>query len=216
MKVIVIGNGGHSKVIQEMMTITGEHSIYAILDDKYKIEQEIQGIIYAPIASISNLLDLDTRVVVAIGNNSIRKKIVKELNLPNEAFLTVIDSSSTISRTASIGNGTVVMPKAIINADSIIGDHCIINTGAIVEHENTVESYAHISPNATLTGNVTIREGVHIGASATVIPGLEIQEWSVIGAGSTVIQPIPSHSKAVGSPARIIKKVFEVVMKETM
>ena len=105
----------------------------------------------------------------------------------------------------------VVMPKAVINADAHIHDHCIINTGAVIEHDNLVWDYSHISPHATLTGNVTIHEGVHIGAAVTIIPGVEIGEWSIIGAGATVIHPVPSHSKAVGTPARIINRSLGVV-----
>jgi acetyltransferase EpsM len=215
-KVILIGDGGHSKVTREIISRNGAYSIMAILDDKYDCEERVSGIIHGPVSMIDLLIDEQTKVVVAIGNNSVRKKIVEKLTLSRDAYLTIIDPSAVISETAVIGHGTVVMPNAVINADAVIGDHCIINTGAITEHENKVEDFAHLSPNATLTGNVSIEEGAHIGAAATIIPGVTIGKWSVIGAGSTVIKDIPSDSKAVGSPARIIKKVFEVVMKETM
>jgi acetyltransferase EpsM len=215
-KVILIGDGGHSKVIREIISRNDTYSIMAILDDKYKCEERVLGIIRGPVSMLDLLVDEQTKVVVAIGNNSVRKKIVEELTLPQDSYLTIIDPSAVISATAVIGHGTVVMPNAVINADAVIGDHCIINTGAITEHENKVGNYVHLSPNATLTGNVSIEEGVHIGAAATIIPGKTVGEWSVIGAGSTVIKDIPPDSKAVGSPARIIKKVFEVVMKETM
>ncbi|MGG2060247.1 acetyltransferase [Priestia megaterium] len=204
MKVIVIGNGGHSKVIQEMISSLRNYEIIAILDDKYKEKKERNGITYAPFSFLNKLLDTDVKVVIAIGSNTVRKRLVETLNLRTDQYLSVIHSTAVVSSTAMIGNGTVVMPNAVINADAEIGEHSIINTGAIVEHENKLANYVHISPNATLTGNVSLGEGVHIGASATVIPGIEIGQWSVIGAGSTVIHHISSSCKAVGSPARVI------------
>jgi acetyltransferase EpsM len=215
-KVILIGDGGHSKVIREIISRNEEYSITAILDDKFEYEEEVSGIIRGPVSMVDLLNDEQTKVIVAIGNNTVRKRVVEELTLPSDSYLTIIDPSAVISATAVIGSGTVVMPNAVINADAVIGDHCIINTGSITEHENKVGNFVHLSPNATLTGNVLIKEGVHIGAAATIIPGMTVGEWSVIGAGSTVIRNIPPESKAVGSPARIIKKVFEVMMKETM
>jgi UDP-N-acetylbacillosamine N-acetyltransferase len=34
----------------------------------------------------------------------------------------------------------------------------------------------------------------------------DVGERSVIGAGAVVVNPIPSHSVAVGVPARVVKK----------
>ncbi|WP_404452333.1 acetyltransferase [Virgibacillus necropolis] len=208
MRIIILGDGGHSRVIQEMIFSTSGNEVAAILDDKYEQGFQQKGIIHAPISFLAKLLRKDTKVVVAIGGNKIRKKIVESLNLLPENFLSIIHPTAVVSATAKIGCGTVVMPNAVINAKAEIGMHCIINTGAIVEHDNRVGNYTHVSPNTTLTGNVTTGEGVHVGASATIIPGKHLGSWSVIGAGSTVIEHIPSYSKAVGCPTRIIERIL--------
>ncbi|WP_060674810.1 acetyltransferase [Rossellomorea vietnamensis] len=208
---MMIGNGGHSKVVQEMVARQGEYKVHAIVDDKYQSEEIVDGIVYAPLTSIHRILEKEMKVVVAIGSNMVRKHVVRKLKLPGERYLTVIDPTAVVSNSATVGNGTVVMPKAVINADAHIHDHCIINTGAVIEHDNSVWDYSHISPQATLTGNVTIDEGVHIGAAVTIIPGVKVGEWSIIGAGATVIRSVPAHSKAVGTPARIIDRGLGVV-----
>jgi len=208
MKVIIIGDGRHSQVIQEMISALPEYKIVAVLDDKYEEPFYAKGITYAEISFIYMLLTANTKVVVAIGSNESRKNIVENLPLIAEQYLTVIHPSAVISPSASIGYGTVVMPNAAVNARSRIGQHSIINTGSIIEHDNLVENYTHISPNATLAGQVSIGEGSHICSSATIIPGKNIGNWSIVGAGSTVLNDIPSYSKAVGSPTRIIEKSF--------
>lgn len=206
MKVIILGNGGHSKVIQEMIASHKKHEIIAILDDRYQNEKREKGIVYAPISFLQSFLLDNVKVVIAVGDNEIRKNIVNLINIRKEQYLTVVHPSSIISSSSLIGNGTVVMPNAVINANAIIGEHCIINTGSIIEHDNRIGNYTHISPNTTLTGNVSVEEGVHVGASATIIPGIKVGEWSVVGAGSTVINHIPPYTTAVGCPAKIINK----------
>ncbi|ASN05995.1 acetyltransferase [Virgibacillus necropolis] len=208
MKIIIVGNGGHSRVIQEMISSTKANKIIAILDDKYEHGFQEKGIIHAPISFLVRLFRPDTKVVVAIGRNDVRKKIVKGLNLLPQHYLSIIHPSAIVSASAKIGYGTVIMPQAVINAEAEIGNHCIINTGAIIEHDNEIGDYTHVSPNATLTGNVSTGEGVHVGSSATIIPGIHLGRWSVIGAGSTVIEHIPAYSKAVGSPTRIIERIL--------
>jgi acetyltransferase EpsM len=204
--IVIIGEGGHSKVIQDIITAVNDYIIIAILDEKYEYIQKREEILYGPI-SAAPIIENDfknIKFIIAIGNNQVRSEIVKRLRLQKDRFATLIHPSAIISPSASIGEGTVVMPNCVVNANAKIGKHVIINTGAIIEHDNHIGDYAHISPNATLTGNVYIGEGAHVGASATVIPGIKIGEWSIVGAGSTVIRAIPPFSKAVGSPTRLI------------
>lgn len=206
MKIVILGNGGHSRVIQEMIFSIGLHSIEAVLDDKYDHVYQENGITYGPILLLNGMPDPELKLIVALGDNRVRKEVIARLNLESDRYITIIHPTAVVSRTAKIGNGTVVMPQAVINAGAVVGEHCIINTRAIVEHDNQIGNYTHLSPNATLTGSVRTGEGVHIGASATIIPGMEIGSWSIVGAGSTVIKMIPPYSKAVGSPSRIIQE----------
>lgn len=207
MNIIILGNGGHSRVIQEIIATTA-HKVIAILDDKYESGFQEKDVIHAPILFLMKLFRANTRVVVAIGSNENRKKVVQSLHLLPQHYLSVIHPTAVVSTSAKIGYGSVIMPHAVVNAAAEIGNHCIINTGSIVEHDNEIGDYSHISPNATLTGNVTTGEGVHVGSSATIIPGKHLGKWSVIGAGSTVIEHIPAYSKAVGSPTRIIERIL--------
>lgn len=206
MDIIIIGNGGHSKVIQDIVTLQRRYTISAILDDQYEHVFEKEGKIYAPIREITNILTPKTKVIIAIGDNVTRKGLMKKLAIHESQYATIIHPTAIVSPTAKVGFGTVIMPRACINAEAIVGSHCIINTGAIVEHDVVVRNFAHISPNATLTGNVTVGEGTHIGSTATIIPQVTVGNWSIIGAGSTVITDIPSYSTAVGSPTRIVKE----------
>ncbi|MCU5668419.1 acetyltransferase [Bacillus cereus] len=205
-RIAIIGAGGHGKVIIDMIRANHIYKVVAVFDDKYKTLNQKLGVYYGPIVSLNLIKEIsDCKFVIAIGNNAVRQKIVKQLGLKREQYGTIIHPTATISESVTIGFGTVIMPNAVINADTIIGDHVIINTAAVVEHDNSIGNFVHISPNATLTGTVLINEGTQIGAGATIIPSKQIGKWCIIGAGSVVIQDIPSLCKAVGSPARIIK-----------
>lgn len=207
MKIALIGNGGHSKVIKDMIKANSNHEIIAVLDDNFHRVTYQNNCCFAPISHAPKL-SLEQRevfFVVAIGANEIRKQIVYQAKIPNQSFVNVIHPTAVVSPRATLGKGVVVMPNAVINADTVVGDHVIVNSGAVVEHDNQLEDYVHVSPNATLTGNVRIGEGTQIGAGATVIPGISIGNWSIVGAGSTVIHDLPSNCKAVGCPARLLE-----------
>ncbi|MGO4496781.1 acetyltransferase [Paenibacillus sp. 2RAB27] len=208
MQFVVIGEGGHSKVIREIIRANKANEIVAILDDKYDALILKNGLYQGPISSAHQIFGLGNELkwVVAIGNNERRKSIIAKLGIPHEHFATLIHETAVISSSASLGHGTVIMANTVINADAHIGHHAIINTGAIVEHDCRIEDYVHIAPRATLTGAVVIKEGSMLGAGATVIPGKQVGEWAMVGAGATVIHDIPSYRTAVGTPAILINQ----------
>lgn len=208
MNIVIVGQGGHSKVVEEIILAKDEYQIIGYLDDKYDDLTFNKQLYYGPISSANKLIDFfkEVKFIIAIGNNHTRKKVVEQLKLSEYYFAKAIHPSAVISPRAKIGQGTVVMANAIINADARIGNHSIINTSAVIEHDNQIGDFVHISPNATLTGAAYIEDGVHVGAGAVVIPNITIGEWSIIGGGATVINHLPPFCTAVGVPARIVAK----------
>jgi len=204
--IVIVGCGGHSKVILEIITASKKYKVIAILDDKYEKITKENKIIKAPISYSEELIRTSIPFfIIAIGNNVVRQQIAERLLKAGAQFPILSHPTAYISPSAKVGEGTVVMANSVVNAESIIGSHVIINTASVVEHDNIIEDYVHVSPSVTLTGNIHVGKGSHVGAGTTAIPGIQIGKWSVIGAGSTIINNIPSYVTAVGTPAKVIK-----------
>ncbi len=195
--IYLYGAGGHAKVIVDILEMKGT-SIAGYFDD-----DPTKKIWNYPGFSFPGSFDLlSDGLIVSIGNNIMRKKIVDAVTAK---YFKVIHPSAIISSHSAIGEGTVVMGGALINADTQIGKHCIINSNAVIDHECIIGDFVHVSPNATLCGNVEVGQLSHVGAGAVVIQGKKIGTNAVIGAGSVVITDIPDNVVAVGNPAKIIK-----------
>lgn len=196
------GASGHGKVIKEILE--SQHKIVeGFIDDNPGVSV-IGGL------PVKHSLNGDEEIVVSIGKNRIRKKVVEKLVC--KIAKAAIHQQSIVSKAAMVGDGSVVMAGAIINAEAKIGKHCIINTGASVDHECVIEDYVHIAPHASLCGNVFVGEGSLVGVGASIIPGVHIGRWCVIGAGAAVVEDVPDYSVAVGVPAKIIKnKNYECI-----
>ena len=54
---------------------------------------------------------------------------------------------------------------------------------------------------------VSIGEGSYIGINAVIVGNVKIGKHCVIGANSVVTKDVPDFCVAVGSPARVIKKM---------
>lgn len=198
MNISIIGAGGHSKVIIDIIRELDNYNIVGIYDDNKT--GYFSGIkIIGKISEINNISDY---FIIGIGNDKIRKKISEEYN--QLKWATLIHPKTIISKTAIIKEGTVVCAGAIIQTEVIIGKHCIINTNCNIDHESIISDYCSICPSSTICGQVKVGESSFIGANSTVIQTIEIGKECIIGAGTVVIRNIPNNSKAVGNPARNI------------
>lgn len=196
---IVYGASGHGKVIIDILELNGIREI-KVWDDAPK--GPLCGY-YATLPD-TKILSVDTPVIISIGDNTARRRIVGSLPA-HTAFHNAVHPKAIVAKSVSIEGGTVLMAGVCINSDAIIGKHCIINTNAVVDHDCIIGNYVHISPNVTLCGNVIVGEGTHVGAGAVVIPGKKIGKWCTVGAGAVIIQDVPDGATVVGNPARIIK-----------
>ena len=196
-RLIIIGAGGHGKVIADAALKNGYTNICYIDDHA---TGDVMGFpIIGTSADIERLNDGIADFIIGIGNNAVRKAIVEEYNVN---WVSIVHPSAQIAFNAEIGKGTAIMANAVVNVCATIGEHCIINTGAIIEHDNVIENYAHISPNVALGGTVRIGSLTHVGIGATVKNNTEICSDCTIGAGAVVVKNIKEPGTYVGVPIR--------------
>jgi acetyltransferase EpsM len=200
---VIIGAGGHAKVISDILKANNE-KVAGFYDDQPDVR--LDGLKHlGKIKDIREGFSSDFQYIIAIGHNRIREKIALDLQEIGVRFGTAVHPSAVIGSDATIGEGTVVMANGVVNHSSAIGSHSIINTAATVDHDCCIGDFVHVSPGAHLAGNVQVGKGTHIGIGSSIIQSLSIGVNVVIGAGSAVIEGIPDNSVAVGCPAKVIK-----------
>lgn len=186
---IIYGCGGHGKVILEALLASDGDRNVTFVDDNPQ-QKEILGI---PVKTYSEELLDGKSIVLAFGNNQLRKEKKEQIAELVHAYASIIHPLAYISPSAKVMEGTVVLVNSVVNTNSVIGDHSIINTGAIVDHDCIVGDYTHIAPNVTLCGHVEVGNNCLIGARAIVTPGVKIGNNVKIAAGITVSKDIPDN-----------------------
>lgn len=208
--VFIIGTGGHSGVVIDILEKKWNVKILFLLDKDSNIKQKFNYLVINNDNTIMSKIKTEhkkAKAIIAIGDNYTRKQITNELKAHGIELFTVIDPSAIISKYALIGKGSMVMPGSVINNSAIIGENCIINTAATIDHDCKLENFVHISPGVNLAGGVGIGECSHLGIGSCVIPNIKIGKNCIIGAGAVVISNIPDNTMAVGCPAKIIKEL---------
>lgn len=203
---IIIGAGGHARVLLDSLLLQGRNVLGAL--DKVppkdgSFEVPILGDDDAVSAYSTSEIEL-VNGIGSIGDTRLRAKLFGKFKKLGYTFSSVVHPSAVLSKSCILSEGVQVMAGAVINTGTRIGVDSIINTGAIVDHECIIGSHVHIAPGCTLSGGVQVGDGAHIGTGATIIQGIKIGEHALIGAGAVVVKDVPAGAKVVGIPARII------------
>jgi sugar O-acyltransferase (sialic acid O-acetyltransferase NeuD family) len=201
--IILVGGGGHCKSVIDVAESAG-FRIKGILDIPELVGTTVLGY---PIIGTDDQIEEFTNnfvFIVTVGHIkdvTLRIKLHQKITGLGGTLATIIASTAHVSKYAQLGEGSVIMHKAIVNADAIIGRGCIINTFANIEHDAQIGDYCHISTGAMINGNCKVGSGTFIGSQSAMVNGIEIVDGCLIGAGSLIRKSIKQKGVYSGNPA---------------
>ena len=121
---ILIGGGGHCKSVIEAAESAG-YSILGVLDMPEDVGKEILSTkVIGTDDDISSYVD-KAEFVITVGfikNPAIRIKLYNKVKEAGGKLATIIANTAYVSQYATIGEGTVVMHHAFINAGAKVGN----------------------------------------------------------------------------------------------
>jgi UDP-perosamine 4-acetyltransferase len=200
--VLIIGAGGHAKVLIEAVRAAGGEVAglvapappgtrvlgAAILGDDDVLERLRAG----------GLRD----AALGIGDNRVRLALAARLEALGFVLPAIVHPAAYLAPSAVLGPGAVVLQRAAVGTDVAVGRAVIVNSGAIVEHDGRLDAAAHVAPGCALAGRVRVGARALIGVGSAVRPGIMIGADAVVGAGSAVVADVADGAVVAGCPAR--------------
>jgi sugar O-acyltransferase (sialic acid O-acetyltransferase NeuD family) len=204
--VLILGAGGHAKVLIEILKRTDTPIIGITAPTNVDRGGSFMGVpIIGEDEEVFMFSPADIDLINGIGSvadNRIRRGIFERFNALGYSFPPLVHPSAIIALGATLEEGAQIMAGAIIQPDTTIGRNTIINTKSSVDHDCLIGDHVHIAPGVTISGTVTIGSNVHIGTGATIINNIAIGADSFIAAGAVVTRNIANGVKVRGVPAK--------------
>ena len=206
---LILGAGGHAKVVAETALESGVASSLAFLDDRFTALDSSASILGWPVMGpLAFSLQAGTAAefdgaAVAIGHSATRLHWIQQLQSVNYHLPVLTHPTAWISSSAQLGPASVVFAHAVVQAQVSIGV-AILNTGCSVDHEAQLVDGVHICPGARVAGEVHIGSRSWIGIGSSVIQKVRIGSDVIVGAGAAVVRDVPNRVTVVGVPARVV------------
>ncbi len=202
--VVVVGGGGHAKVVIEILWESGRN-VLGFTDENPRAGCATM----TPwLGDDSVLATMRTRgpvlAFVALGDNALRQRIGARLASEGVDLANAIHPRSVVSSSAHLGVGIAIMAGAVVNAATVVGDFAIVNTGATVDHDCRLGAACHVAPGCHLSGYIEVGERALLGVGSIVGRGrpLKVGAGATLGAGTVVVRDIEPGATWVGNPAR--------------
>jgi len=208
MKTIIIGAGGHARVVYEIFQYDFNINVEAFIDNTVRGSgEEIMGVpVDGPHSVVEDYIEDGVQgVIIAVGDNDIRRGHFGTFVDMGLTPVNAVHKYAHISPSAVLNRGIMIQSSAEVMTNVEVGNNAIVNTGAIIEHETVVGDHVHIGPGTTVAGRVDVGDGAFIGMGCDVKENLTVGERAVVAAGSVVLEDVPPNSMVAGLPAEVKK-----------
>jgi len=208
--VIIIGGGGHAKVLADCL-ILNQIEIIGFTDPDFSSCDNLVTYDIEYLGSDEKILKFKPEEVSLVnGLGGVekltpREEIFTAFQQKGYGFALIIHPSVIIANDVLLEEGVQIMAGAVIQPGVVIGANSIINTNASIDHDSWIGRNAHIAPGTVLSGSVKVSDNTFIGAGSTVMQGIQIGKNVMIGAASLVNSNIQDYAKAYGVPAKVVK-----------
>lgn len=184
---LIVGAGGHGRCCLDIARNMNIFDKISFLDDNHVDETINDCKVIGLIDEMSSYYPEYTHIHIAIGNNQIRSQLFLQAKAIGYSLPVLQHSTSVISKYASIKEGTVIFPHAVVEANASINRGCILASNVVVNHDANIDEFNLINTSSVIRPNSIIGRFSKINSHCVVSFGTKVNENSDIPDG-TVIQ----------------------------
>ncbi len=191
---VILGAGGHARVVAD-----AARSDPTAWDSVELVDADGDAALLTRLRELPG--DERPALVLGFGATPAGRRAAVEWFGDTARWASIVHATASVSPSAVIEPGAVVLARAVVNAGATVGRHAIVNSGAIVEHDSVVGAFAHLAPGAVLGGGAAVGDRATIGMGALIRDHRTVGEDAVVGMGAVVVRDVPLGRTVVGNPA---------------
>lgn len=210
--VVVYGDSDFAEQVYYQLESDGRYEVLAFtVDEQFLRKAAFMGLPLIPFQQLHEKYSAkEVLVFPAIGYsklNTIRERVVLEIEQAGYRLLTYISKLAYIGANTKIGEGCYICEFVSIGINSVIGKATIFLPNSRIGHHNCIEDYCYFSNSVSIGGHAILKRNCFIGMHATIRNSIQIGSFNVIGTAGNVVQSTEPNGIYVGNPAKRLKEV---------
>lgn len=204
---VLIGGGGHAKVMLAALLGSGRYHVKGYVDAGERGPALLGVPRLGGEDALARFAGEHPGAAAAIGvgmtgSTATRRRLENQAEALGLSLPVVQATSAVVNAECRLGAGSFLADRVVVNPCAQVGRCVILNTGCIVEHDVTVGDHAHISPGAVVCGDARVGSDCWIGAGAVIVQGVNVAAGCIVGAGAVVTGDLNDPGTYLGVPAR--------------
>lgn len=205
-KVIVVGSGGHAKVIIDILHEMNVFQIIGITSNSITKGETFFG--YPVLGDDECLKEFspnEYQIAIGLGgyrDNNLRDSVYSKTKKLGFNFVNAIHPSAVISKTVNIGEAVVIFPGVTLNTEVSIGNNSIVATGSTIDHETIIGNNVLVSAGVTVGAYTEIMDNALLALGSKIISGVKIGKKAIVAAGAVVVNDVSENDIVFGIPAK--------------
>ena len=126
--------------------------------------------------------------------------------IPVCRYLTFVHPSAYVSRSAQIGQGTIVLANATIKNNVVLGTCNFVNSNVNIDHDCVIGNDNFFAAHACLGSAITVGNRNFFGLNSSVRTPSVIGDYNRIGMCANVLNSIDNDLVMIGNPAKPLIK----------
>lgn len=198
-KILLAGNAITAEILCAYLRQDARYEVAGLtVDDEFVAQSGMGGYRTVGLSEVVNTFAPDThRVIMAMGYNDLnrsREAMFERLKAKGYGVETYIHPDARVYTDHPVGEGSVVLPGAVIEPHARVGVNTMVWCNVTLAHHSSVGDHCWVASGAVVSGQAKVLRNTFLGVNCTVVNAVAVGEFNVVGAGALISRDTKFHS----------------------
>jgi sugar O-acyltransferase (sialic acid O-acetyltransferase NeuD family) len=198
-KLLLAGNATTAEILLDYLRSDPRYQVEGLVVDNEHLGPE--GLGGNRLVSISEVVDAFSphthSVLMAMGYDNLnrgRESMFDRLKALGYNIETYIHPDAKIYTSMPIGEGSVVLPSAILEPFVSLGANTMVWSNVTLAHHSRVGDHCWVAAGSVVSGKASVMRNCFLGVNCTLVNAITVNEFNIVGAGALISRDTKPNS----------------------
>lgn len=198
-RVLLAGNAITAEILCAYLRRDSRYDVAGFtVDDEFVAQGGMGGYRTVGLSGAVSAFSPETHcVIMAMGYNDLnrsRETMFGRLRAMGYGVETYIHPDARVYTDQSIGEGSVVLPGAVIEPHARVGANTMVWSNVTLAHHSSVDDHCWVAAGTVVSGQAKVLRNTFLGVNSTVVNAVTVGEFSIVGANALISRDTKPHS----------------------